>query len=138
MNVELLLNAMKLFSDFETKRIADELRGKKGSFLIAFRNKHGPTRLKQLWTDMLQDLDHPVTCLSWWSSAGIVGLLECETENGLNVYGQWVLDEEHKLLSIMEVTEEDIVNIRTGFDAGAVISSEMRAIRIGESGGENE
>ena len=129
---------MKLFSDIETETIANELKGKKGSFLIAFRNKHGPTRLKQLWTDMLRNLDHPVSCLSWWSSAGNVELLECETENGLNIYGQWVLDENHKLLSIMEVKEEDIVNIRTGFDAGAVTSSEMRAIRIGESGGENE
>lgn len=106
--------------------------------MIAFRNKHGPTRLKHLWMEMLQELDHPVSCLSWWSSAGNVGLLECETENGMNIYGQWVLDDEHKLLSVMEVTEQDIVDIRKGFDAGAVISSEMRAIRIGESGGENE
>jgi hypothetical protein len=129
---------MNLFSDNETKKIANELKGKRGSVLITFRNKHGPTKLKQLWTEMLQELDQPVSCLSWWSSTGNVGLLECETKNGLNIYGQWVLAEEHKLLSIMEVTEEDILNIRTGFDAGAVISSEMRAFRIGESGGENE
>jgi hypothetical protein len=129
---------MKLFSDSETEIIANELRGKTGSFLIAFRNKHGPTRLKQLWIDMLQEIDSPVTCLSWWSSAGTVGLLECETESGLNIYGQWVLDDEHKLLNVMKVKEEDMTKIRTGFDAGAVTSSEMRAIRIGESGGENE
>jgi len=129
---------MKLFSDFEIKKIATELNGKSGSYLISFRNKHGPTKLKQLWLDMLKELDHPVSCLSWWSSAGTIGLLECETESGLNIYGQWVLADEHELLSIMEVKEEDMVNIRTGFDAGAVISSEMRAIRIGESGGENE
>jgi len=133
-----MLNIMKLFSDAEIQTIASQLKGKSGSFLIAFRNKHGPTKLKQLWTDMLEELDHPVSCLSWWSSAGNVGLLECETENGLSIYGQWVLSEDHKLLSVIEVTEEDLVNIRTGFDAGAVTSSEMRAIRIGESGGENE
>jgi hypothetical protein len=129
---------MKLFSEIETEKIANELKGKTGSFLIAFRNKHGPTMLKQLWIDMMEELDHPVKCLSWWSSTGTVGLLECETESGLNIYGQWVLDDEHKLLSVMAVKEEDLVNIRTGFDAGAVTSSEMRAIRIGESGGENE
>jgi hypothetical protein len=129
---------MKLFSDTEMKRIANELKGKKGSYLIAFRNRHGPTQLKQLWKEMFESLGHPVNCLSWWSSAGNMGLLECETENGLNVYGQWVLDDEHKLLNIMKLTEEDIVNIRTGFDAGAVTSSEMRAFRISESGGENE
>lgn len=128
----------RLFSDTEMEKIVDELRGKKGNYLIAFRNRHGPTQLKQLWTEMLEELDHPVHCISWWSSAGTVGLLECETENGLNIYGQWVLDDEHKLLSIIKLTEEDIVNIRTGFDAGVVTSSEMRAIRIGESGGENE
>jgi hypothetical protein len=129
---------MKLFSDSETQRIASELKGKKGSYLITFRNKHGPTQLKQLWIEMLEELDHPVRCLSWWSSAGNIGLLECETESGLSVFGQWVLDEKHKLLNIMSVSDEDIVDIRTGFDAGAVTSSEMRAIRIGESGGENE
>jgi hypothetical protein len=129
---------MKLFSEIETEKIANELKGKTGSFLIAFRNKHGPTMLKQLWIDMMEELDHPVKFLSWWSSTGTVGLLECETESGLNIYGQWVLDDEHKLLSVMAVKEEDLVNIRTGFDAGAVTSSEMRAIRIGESGGENE
>ena len=129
---------MKLFSDDETKIIADMLKGKRGSFLIAFRNEYGPTRLKHLWTEMLQGLEHPVSCLSWWSSANNVGLLECETKSGLRVYGQWVLGDESKLLSVKEVSEEEIVGIRTGFDAGAVISSEMRAIRIGESGGENE
>lgn len=129
---------MKLFSEDETKTIADKLKGKRGSFLIAFRNEYGPTRLKHLWTEMLQELEHPVSCLSWWSSSNNVGLLECETESGLHVYGQWVLGDENKLLSVKEVSEEEIVGIRTGFDAGAVTSSEMRAIRIGESGGENE
>jgi hypothetical protein len=132
------LKNMRLFSDSETKRIASELKGKKGSYLITFRNKHGPTQLKRLWLEMLDEMDHPVKCLSWWSSAGNIGLLECDTESGLSIFGQWVLDEEHKLLSIMRVSDEEVANIRTGFDAGAVISSEMRAIRIGESGGENE
>ncbi|TFG32170.1 hypothetical protein EU527_10825 [Candidatus Thorarchaeota archaeon] len=129
---------MKLFSDYETKIINDFLKEKTGSFLIAFRNKHGPTKLKELWTEFLAEIAHPVKCLSWWSSGGNVGLLECETENGLSLYGQWVLDDDNRLLNIMEINEEDIVNIRDGFDAGAVISSEMRAIRIGESGGEKE
>ncbi|TFG34887.1 hypothetical protein EU527_00865 [Candidatus Thorarchaeota archaeon] len=129
---------MKLFSDSEKRTISNFLEGKTGIFLIAFRNKHGPTKLKQLWAELLDDIAHPVKCLSWWSSGGNVGLLECETENGLSIYGQWVLDDEQKLLNVMEIDEEDIVNIRDGFDAGVVISSEMRAIRIGESGGEKE
>jgi len=129
---------MKLFSDSEIEMITDYLEGKTGNVLIAFRNKHGPTKLKELWTELLEEIAHPVKCLSWWSSGGNVGLLECETKNGLNIYGQWVLDDNHKLLNIMEIDDEDIVNIRDGFDAGAVVSSEMRAIRIGESGGEKE
>lgn len=129
---------MKLFSDSETATISNELQGKKGSYLIAFRNKHGPTLLKQLWIEMLEEISQPVSCISWWSSGGNMGLIECRTDSGLNIYGQWVLDDDHELLNIMEVDEEDLVNIRDGFDAGAVTSSEMRAIRIGESGGEKE
>ena len=75
---------MKLFSDEELDTINKELLGKTGNFLIAFRNKHGPTLLKKLWTEMLEELGHSVKCLSWWSSAGRLGLLECETENGLD------------------------------------------------------
>ncbi len=129
---------MKLFSDSERETISRQLNGKKGSYLITFRNKHGPTKLKQLWTEMLDEIDEVVSCLSWWSSGGNLGLIECETNNGLNIYGQWVLDDNHELIAIREVDENDLINIRDGFDAGTVISSEMRAIRIGESGGEKE
>jgi hypothetical protein len=129
---------MKLFSESEQETISNHLQGKKGSFLITFRNKHGPTKLLQLWTEMLEELTEIESCLSWWSSGGNIGLLECETGNGMNIYGQWVLDNKHELIAIREVDEEDLVNIRDGFDAGSVISSEMRAMRIGESGGEKE
>ena len=129
---------MKLFSDDEIETINKQLLGKTGYFLIAFRNKHGPTLLKKLWTEMLEELGHPVKCLSWWSSAGRIGLLECETDNGLMIFGQWALDEKHELLNVMELDEDEIVNIRDGFDAGTVTSSAMRAYRIGESGGEKE
>ncbi len=129
---------MKLFSESELETINNHLQGKKGSYVIAFRNKHGPTKLKQLWTEMIEEFAEGVSCLSWWSSGGSIGLLECETKSGLSVYGQWVLDDNHELIAVREVDEEDLVNMRDGFDAGAVVSSEMRAIRIGESGGEKE
>ncbi|MGY5863129.1 MAG: hypothetical protein RTV41_00850 [Candidatus Thorarchaeota archaeon] len=129
---------MKLFSDEEFEQISEKLLGRKGNFLIAFRNKHGPTRLKQLWTEMMEALGHHGKCLSWWTSAGTIGLLECESENGLAVYGQWSLDDNHELLSIIEVNDNDLVDIRDGFDAGSVTSDAMRAMRIGESGGAKE
>ena len=129
---------MKLFSESEWETISNHLQGMKGSYLITFRNKHGPTKLKQLWTELLEEFVEVVSCLSWWSSGGTIGLLECETKNGMNIYGQWVLDDNHELITVREVDEEDLVNIRDGFDAGAVVSSEMRAFRIGESGGEKE
>lgn len=129
---------MKLFSDEETEFISKKLVGTQGNFLIAFRNKYGPTRLKKLWKEMLEDLGHPGECLSWWTSAGTVGLLECESENGLSIYGQWTLDDNHELLNVMEISDEDLVDIRDGFDAGAVTSDAMRAMRIGESGGAKE
>jgi hypothetical protein len=129
---------MKLFSESEHETISNHLQGMKGSFLITFRNKHGPTKLKQLWTEMLEEFTQVVSCLSWWSSGGNIGLLECETDDGMNIYGQWVLDDKHELIAVREVDEEDLVNIRDGFDAGSVVSSEMRAMRIGESGGEKE
>ena len=129
---------MKLFSESEQETISNHLQGKKGSLLITFRNKHGPTKLKQLWTEMLEEITEVVSCLSWWSSGGQIGLLECETNDGMNIYGQWVLDDNHELIAVREVDEEDLLHIRDGFDAGSVISSEMRAIRIGESGGEKE
>ena len=133
-----MLNSMKLFSESEWETIRNMLQDKEGSFLITFRNRHGPTKLKELWTEMLEEFAEIGSCVSWWNSGGNIGLLECETNTGNSIYGQWVLDDEHKLLSVREVDEEDLVNIRDGFDAGTVISSEMRAIRIGESGGEKE
>lgn len=130
---------MKLFSESERETISNHLQEKKGSYLITFRNKHGPTKLKQLWTEMLEDFAEVVSCLSWWSSnGGNIGLLECETVGGMNIYGQWVLDDNQELIAIREVDEEDLINIRDGFDAGSVMSSEMRAMRIGDSGGEKE
>lgn len=133
-----MLNSMKLFSESESETITNHLQGKKGSYLITFRNKHGPTKLKQLWTEMLEEIVEVVSCLSWWSSGTNTGLLECETSEGMNIYGQWVLDDNHELIGVRDVDEEDLVNIRDGFDAGVVVSSEMRAMRIGESGGEKE
>lgn len=129
---------MKLFSEEEIDVINQKLKGNKGNYLIAFRNKYGPTRLKQLWTEMLADLGHTVKCLSWWTSTGTIGLLECETENGLSVYGQWTLDDRHELLNVMEISDADLVDIRDGFDSGSVTSDAMRALRIGESGGAKE
>ena len=129
---------MKLFSNEELDIINKELLGKTGHFLIAFRNRHGPTLLKKLWTEMLEELGHSVKCLSWWSSAGRLGLLECETENGLSVYGQWALDDKQELLNVIELGEDELSNIRDGFDAGTVTSSAMRAYRIGDSGGGKE
>ncbi len=132
------MNSMKLFSTEEIDIINKELLGKSGFFLIAFRNKHGPTLLKKLWMEMMEELGIPVKCLSWWSSAGSIGLLECEAENGLSVFGQWMLDDKQELLNVMELDEQDVTNIRDGFDAGTITSSAMRAYRIGESGGEKE
>jgi hypothetical protein len=129
---------MKLFSESEHETISLHLQEKKGSYLITFRNKYGPTKLKQLWIEMLEEITEVASCLSWWSSGGNIGLLECETNAGMNIYGQWVLDDKHELIAVREVDEEDLVNIRDGFDAGSVVSSEMRAMRIGESGGEKE
>ncbi|MFW9767721.1 MAG: hypothetical protein ACFFF9_02730 [Candidatus Thorarchaeota archaeon] len=129
---------MQLFSEEEVERIRKTVDGRTGNFLIAFRNKHGPTRLKQLWTELMEDLGYPGKCLSWWTSAGTIGLLECETENGISFFGQWTLDDNHELLNIMEIDEEDLVAIRDGFDAGSVTSDAMRALRIGESGGAKE
>ncbi|MHA1948651.1 MAG: hypothetical protein ACXAAO_13970 [Candidatus Thorarchaeota archaeon] len=129
---------MKLFSDEDLKLINQKVKGKRGNFLITFRNKHGPTRLKQLWTEMLDELGYSAKCLNWWTSAGTIGLLECEVENGLSIYGQWTLDDNHELLSILEMSDDDLVDIRDGFDAGSVTSDAMRAFRIGESGGAKE
>ncbi|MHA2070618.1 MAG: hypothetical protein ACW985_02385, partial [Candidatus Thorarchaeota archaeon] len=73
-------------------------------------------------------------CLSWWSSTGTMGLLECETTENKLIYGQWALSDVTQLIGVFEIDDDEIVNIRDGFDAGNVVSSEMRAIRIGETG----
>ena len=129
---------MKLFSEEEIEKIRKTIAGKNGNFLIAFRNKYGPTRLKKLWSELIEELGHPGKCLSWWTSAGTVGLLECDSENDIAFFGQWTLDDNHELLNVMEVSDEELVNIRDGFDAGSVTSDAMRALRIGESGGAKE
>jgi hypothetical protein len=129
---------MTLFSDTEKKRIVDVLQSTKNNVLITFRQKHGPTQLKRVWTDFIQDIGLPDNCVSWWSGAGSLGLLECETSEGPNLYGQWVLDEKNHLLGVFEVTNDELVNIRQGYDAQSVTDSAMRAMRIGDSGGELE
>jgi limonene-1,2-epoxide hydrolase len=39
---------------------------------------------------------------------------------------------------VFEVSDDELLDIRDGFDSGTVISSAMRALRIGETGGEKE
>jgi hypothetical protein len=129
---------MTLFSDAEKQRILDLVQKTEDNVLITFRQKYGPTQLKRVWTELLQDIGTSDTCVSWWSGAGSLGLLECETSNGPNIYGQWVLDDENRLLGVFEVSDAEVRNIRQGYDAQSVTDSAMRAIRIGESGGELE
>jgi limonene-1,2-epoxide hydrolase len=50
------------------------------------------------------------------------------------ILGQWALGDETKLMGMFDVSDDEIVNIRDGFDAGNVTSPAMRAIRIGETG----
>jgi limonene-1,2-epoxide hydrolase len=125
---------MRLFSEPEMETIRRELTGREGNVVITFRNSHGPTRLKKLWTEMLTELAHSGKCLSWWSSSGTVGLLECRSDKNLDIYGQWALADETKLTGVFGVADDELVNIREGFDAGNVTSSVMRVIRIGETG----
>ncbi|MHA2425525.1 MAG: hypothetical protein ACXAEF_12110 [Candidatus Thorarchaeota archaeon] len=129
---------MTLFSDIEIKRIVDLAESTKENVLITFRQKHGPTQLMRVWTDFLKKIGLPDKCVSWWSGAGSLGLLECEREDGPNIYGQWVLDDKNHLLGVFEVSNAEVRNIRQGYDAQSVTDSAMRAIRIGESGGELE
>jgi len=126
---------MTLFSEAERQLILERLNGRKGNFVIAFRNRHGPTRLHKLWTELLEDLGlKHKRCINWWSSAGTVGLLECEIDDDLMIYGQWMLCDRDELLGVFSVADEEVVNIKDGFDAGNVSSVAMRAIRIGETG----
>ncbi len=138
----LVMNNMNLFSLDERATILELV--KKGQeknchILVTFRHKYGPTQLKRKWVEFIETLGFEGSnCVSWWTSSGTTGLLECEDDVRMNVYGQWVLDDENKLLGTFEVCDEDILTIRDGFDAGTVTSAAMRAIRIGETGGEKE
>ncbi|TFF92529.1 hypothetical protein EU546_07450 [Candidatus Thorarchaeota archaeon] len=125
---------MTLFSDAEVEKITSFIDKKPGNFLITFRNKHGPSKLKDLWIDFLDEIGFKRECMSWWSSTGTIGLLECDTKDGTNLYGQWALADKNELIAVMEMDDEDLVNIREGFDSGNVTSYAMRAIRIGETG----
>jgi hypothetical protein len=125
---------MELFTKKEVDKIAEGLRGVKGSILITFRNRHGPTKLMELWTGLLSGLGFEGKCLNWWSSSGTMGLIECDIDSNITIYGQWALADENELIGIFEVDNDEVVNIREGFDAGNVVASEMRAIRIGETG----
>jgi hypothetical protein len=125
---------MELFSPSELEKIRKHTEKGKGNILITFRNKYGPTKLKSLWNEVLQFLGLSVECVSWWSSSGNIGLLECEIEDGFHIFGQWALADDIALLGVFTLSNEEIVNIRDGFDAGNVTSSAMRAIRIGETG----
>ena len=125
---------MTLFSSSELERIREHIDKKEGHVLVTFRNKYGPTKLKSLWSETLQDLGISVECINWWSSSGNIGLLECEMEDGTNIFGQWALADDNALLGVFIVSDEEIPNIRDGFDAGNVTSFAMRAIRIGETG----
>ncbi len=82
----------------------------------------------------MQSLGVNGKCINWWSSSGTLGLIECETSNGRIIFGQWALGDHNELIAIFEVDDDEIVNIKDGFDAGNVSSFAMRAIRIGETG----
>ena len=125
---------MTLFSDQEKEIIKDKFANQAQNTLITFRHRYGPTQLRKQWNKLMIDLGQSTDCLSWWSSAGTIGLLECHSENGHSIYGQWALADENELLGVFEMSNEDIVNIKDGFDAGNVTSAAMRAIRIGETG----
>ncbi len=125
---------MALFSDNEMQEIRATILRNGGHLLITFRNEYGPTRLEKLWRETVERLGSPKRCINWWSSSGNLGLLECELDDGVMVFGQWALSDSTHLIGVFEMSDEDIVDIREGFDAGNVTSSAMRAIRIGETG----
>ena len=129
---------MTLFSNDETERIQNVAKSAKENVLITFRQKYGPTKLKTQWTEFLKNLGFTNPCVSWWSGAGSLGLLECESSTGIGIFGQWVLSDENTLLGVFEIDNEELLNIRSGYDAQSVTDSAMRAMRIGDSGGEFE
>ncbi len=126
---------MTLFSDDEKQRILKEVDGRKGNFLITFRNRHGPTRLERLWAELLEEIGVKHSrCINWWSSSGTIGLLECDTGDGLTIYGQWMLHDSNELLGVFHLEPDEAIHIKDGFDSGNVSAAAMRAIRIGETG----
>ncbi|MBD3406851.1 MAG: hypothetical protein GF411_12110 [Candidatus Lokiarchaeota archaeon] len=125
---------MTLFTDNEISRIIEALSKARENILITFRQKYGPTKLKKLWIALLTQNSITTDCVNWWSSAGTIGLLECHSNDGVSIYGQWALADHNELLGIFEMSNEDIVDIREGFDSGNVTDPAMRAIRIGETG----
>lgn len=129
---------MTLFTADEVKKIRSILDTAKKNVMITFRQRFGPTELKEQWEELLHSLDIHNPCLSWWSGSSTMGLLECETPSGINIYGQWALHDSNSVIGIFEIDDEDLTDLRAGYDAQAVTDSAMRAIRIGESGGELE
>ncbi|MEM2143415.1 MAG: hypothetical protein QXQ81_09175 [Candidatus Thorarchaeota archaeon] len=124
---------MKLFSDADREMVISRLRNTREALLITFHNAHGPTALSRLWSDFMADIGLSGKCISWWSGTGNIGLIECENEDGPSIYGQWVLSDQTRLVSVIELDREDLVAIRDGFETGNVTSSVMRTIRIGET-----
>ncbi len=124
---------MTLFSKSEMELIEGKTRGQRGNILITFKNSHGPTALTRLWQELLSSLGLPGKCVSWWSGSGTVGLLECERTEGANIYGQWALADSTELMGIFQIDDDELTNIREGFESGNVTSSAMRAVRIGET-----
>jgi len=125
---------MTLFSNEDHQQILNLLNNSTGSILITFRMNIGPSKLEREWKELIKDGKNMVKCIHWWSSSGSIGLIECEFEDGRMILGQWALGEEMQLLGLFEVDDNDIVNIKDGFNAGNVWAPEMRAIRIGETG----
>ncbi|NWF96593.1 MAG: hypothetical protein HXY34_10680 [Candidatus Thorarchaeota archaeon] len=124
---------MALFPPQDTERIGEEIRNGSGNVLITFRNSHGPTALEKLWNELMREFGNVRRCLSWWSGNGNIGLIECDLDDGVSVFGQWALADQTGLVGIFRVSDEEVRGIRDGFDAGNVTSAAMRAIRIGES-----
>ncbi len=124
---------MSLFSPPEMDRIRREIVSGPGNVLITFRNMHGPTALRRMWMDFVAEIGAPLRCVSWWSSSGNIGLIECELENNLTVYGQWALADSNELVGVFRIDDEEIADIRDGFESGNVTSFVMRTIRIGET-----
>jgi len=129
---------MTLFSPDEIEKIRTMLNNSEKNIMITFRHRFGPTELKEKWNALLHLLDVRSSCVSWWSGSSNMGLLECEVPDGISVYGQWVLAESNSIIGIFEISDEDLTDIRAGYDAQSVTDPAMRAIRIGESGGELE